>query len=315
MKSKLHVKQGWLRALNFFFVGLIVSGIVASLIEWVIFKGFLGGAPTVNRTISEILVSYLINQIGILFCLWFFRDKIDGLTIRSLGFSWKGFSGDAFTGLVVAVLTISVGTLLLYMGNNLTIRFDNFDISNTLFAVLLFIIVAFVEEVIVRGYILSNLMESINRWLALFVSALLFTLMHLANPGITLMAEVNIFIAGILLGVNYIYTKNLWFAIFFHFAWNFFQGTILGYHVSGLPIDTGFLQTITHGPEAITGGLFGFEGSVFAAFLQLIAIAGLAIYYEKKYGKRLINQVPKAKFVPVTEKVIIEEDNNNTVNL
>ena len=289
MSNKLHVKQGWLRALVFFFVGMVLSGLLASIIVSVIMSGFFGGALIKTNSIPNTMILYCLDKIGILFCLWYFRHVIDELTVTSLGFSWKGFGKDALLGSFVAVLTIAVGTFLLYLGNNLTIRVDNFDLSNTLYAILFFIIVAFVEEVIVRGYILNSLMESMNRWLALFISAIIFTLWHLANPGITLMAELNIFIAGVLLGVNYIYTKNLWFAIFFHFAWNFFQGTILGYHVSGLPIDTGFLQTITRGPEEITGGVFGFEGSVFAAFLQLIAIAALAIYYEKKYGKRLIN--------------------------
>ena len=312
MSNKLHVKQGWVRALVFFFVGMVLSGILASIIVSIIMSGFFGGALIKSNSIPNTMILYILDKIGMLFCLWYFRHVIDELTVTSLGFKWKGFGLDALLGVVVAILTISVGTFLLYLGNNLIIRVDNFDLSNILYAVLFFIIVAFVEEVIVRGYILNSLMESMNRWLALFISAIIFTLWHLANPGITLMADVNIFIAGILLGVNYIYTKNLWFAIFFHFAWNFFQGTILGYHVSGLPIETGFLQIITHGPEEITGGIFGFEGSVFAAFLQLIAIAGLAIYYEKKYGKRLIEKVTPVNVISKTENNIENNSDENS---
>ena len=164
----------------------------------------------------------------------------------------------------------------------------NFDSLNFSVSTLFFILVAFVEEIIVRGYVLSNLMESMNRWLALFISAVFFSIMHSGNPDITLMALLNIFVAGVLLGVNYIYTKNLWFAIFFHFAWNFFQGTIIGYHVSGLSIDTGLFEIYINGPDEITGGLFGFEGSAFALILQVIAIISLAMYYENRYGKRIV---------------------------
>ena len=261
MSNQLHVKQGWLRALIFFFVGVIVSGMIASPIQWLIYKGFLGGTHTANKSLLDVFLFYVINYIGILICLWYFRCKIDGLSIFSLGFKWKGFGIDAVVGAFVAVLIIGVGTILLITGDNLTIYGMHFDILNILVSSLLFILVAFVEEVVVRGYVLSNLMESMNRWLALYVSAFLFMLMHLGNEDITLMAGLNIFIAGILLGVNYIYTKNLWFAIFFHFAWNFFQGSIIGYHVSGMTIDTGFLEITSRGPDEITGGGFGFEGS------------------------------------------------------
>jgi len=294
MSNKLHVEYGWARALIFFFVGMSAGGIIATPFEWFIEKGYLGGTHTANKSLLDIFLFYIINQIGILIAFWYFRKKIDGLSIYSLGFQWKGYGLDALLGIGVAVGVIGVGTILLYSGGNLTIRGVNFDILNISVSTLLFILVAFVEEVLVRGYVLSNLMESMNRWIALFISAFLFTLMHLTNPDITLMAELNIFVAGILLGVNYIYTKNLWFAIFFHFTWNFFQGTVMGYHVSGMSIDTGFLQIFTNGPDEITGGAFGFEGSAFALILQAIAIIGLAIYYENKYAKRIIKPKPAA---------------------
>ena len=288
MSNRLHVKQGWLRALLFFFVGVIVSGSIATPIQTLIESGGLGGSHTVNKSLLDVFLFYVVNYIGILICLWYFRIKIDEESIFTLGFKWKGFSKDAFLGAGVAIVIVGVGTLLLYSGGNLKIYGVNFNILNLLVSILLFILVAFVEEVVIRGYVLINLMEDMNRWLALFISAILFTLMHLGNEGVTLVSDLNIFIAGILLGVNYIYTKNLWFAIFFHFAWNFFQGSIIGYHVSGMTIDTGIMEISTTGPNEITGGFFGFEGSAFAAILQLIAIISLAIYYEKKYGKTLI---------------------------
>jgi membrane protease YdiL (CAAX protease family) len=298
MSNILHVKQGWIRALLFFFVGVIVSGSIASPIHTFIEEGGLGGTHTVNQSLLDVFLFYVINYIGILLCLWYFRTKIDGESIFTLGFKWSGFSKDALLGGGVAMLIIGVGTTLLFIGDNLKIYRVNFNILNLLVSTLLFILVAFVEEVVIRGYVLTNLMEDMNRWLALFISAILFTLMHLGNEGINLLADFNIFIAGILLGVNFIYTKNLWFAIFLHFSWNFFQGSIIGFNVSGMKIDTGIMEIITNGPVEITGGSFGFEGSAFAAILQLIAIVALAMFYEKKYGKKLVKSYKKS--VPVT---------------
>ena len=303
MSNKLHVKQGWVRALIFFFVGVFISGVIASPLQSIIEAGALGGAHTVNKSLLDVFLFYVINYIGILLCLWYFRTRIDGESIFSLGFKWSGFSSAAFVGAGVAVVVVAIGTILLYAGGNLKVYGVSFNILNLLVSTLLFILVAFVEEVVIRGYVLSNLMENMNRWLALFISAFLFTLMHLGNEDITLMAKLNIFIAGVLLGVNYIYTKNLWFAIFFHFAWNFFQGSIIGYHVSGMTIDTGIMEITTNGPNEITGGAFGFEGSAFAAILQLIAIAALAIYYENKYGKHLVKykKTPSTITAPISD--------------
>lgn len=304
MSNILHVKQGWIRALLFFFVGVIISGSIASPIHTFIEEGGLGGTHTVNQSLLDVFLFYVINYIGILLCLWYFRTKIDEESIFTLGFKWSGFSKDAFLGAGVAMLIVGVGTLLLYVGDNLKVYRVNLNILNLLVSTLLFILVAFVEEVVIRGYVLINLMEDMNRWLALFISAILFTLMHLGNEGINLLADLNIFIAGILLGVNYIYTKNLWFAIFLHFSWNFFQGSIIGFNVSGMKIDTGIMEIITNGPNEITGGLFGFEGSAFATILQLIAIVALAMVYEKKYGKKLVKSYQRPVAATTTPKEI-----------
>lgn len=109
-------------------------------------------------------------------------------------------------------------------------------------------LVAFAEELVFRGYILNNLLQSMNKWTALIISSLLFTLFHLSNPDISLLALLNIFLSGLMLGINYIFTKNLWFAILLHFSWNFYEGPILGYKVSGLTLESLLQQELTGNP-------------------------------------------------------------------
>jgi len=85
-----------------------------------------------------------------------------------------------------------------------------------------------------------------------------------------------------LLGVNYIHTRNLWFSILFHLGWNFFQGPVLGYRVSGINFSS-LLQTELNGDLIITGGEFGFEGSIVNTALCLILVLLLNRVYEKKF--------------------------------
>jgi membrane protease YdiL (CAAX protease family) len=134
-----------------------------------------------------------------------------------------------------------------------------------------------------RGYILNNLMESMNKWMALGISAALFMMAHGTNPGITFIAAINLFLAGLLLGINFIHTRNIWFAVCFHFSWNFFQGPVLGYEVSGLPLQS-VLQPSLQGAWYITGGSFGLEGSFVATGLFLLALLLLYATYEKRTG-------------------------------
>ncbi len=292
MNKKLNIAQGWLRAVLFFFTSIVLSGLIATCIEWFIHKGYFGGSYAYDNSLGGIIIAYLLNQIGWIVGLLIFRVRMEQLSISSLGLSFKGYGKDGLLGFGIAITIMVVGTLFLKSGDNLIFRGYTFDIAITLQSLFLFLVVALMEEIVVRGYILSSLMQSMNRWLALLCSALFFTIMHTTNQQSTPLALLNIFIAGILLGINYIYTKNLWFAMAFHFAWNFVQGNVFGYHVSGLPISKGYIDYLTIGPDFITGGAFGFEGSIFATFLQLLAIAGLTMYYESKYNSKTSKKIP-----------------------
>ena len=96
------------------------------------------------------------------------------------------------------------------------------------------------------------------------------------------LAFVNLFLAGLLLGINYLYTRNLWFSFFFHFSWNFFQGPILGFRVSGLVFPS-LLQTETKGDLFVTGGDFGLEGSILTTVTAFIAFFLLAWAFQRRY--------------------------------
>ena len=128
---------------------------------------------------------------------------------------------------------------------------------------------------------MSNFFDSMNKYIALIISSLLFAVMHLANANVTVLSFVNIFLAGVLLGIYYVHKRNLWLPISLHFSWNFFQGPIFGFEVSGVDVTGVIIQDI-HGPDLITGGTFGFEGSVIATLLMVIAIALLQYRFREK---------------------------------
>lgn len=282
------IPYGWLRAILFLIAALISSAIftlIGMMILALIFGFDFSAIATNSRDFikdiglpANITVSFF-GFIGMLGTTWLFRRFIDGKTVHSLGFDFSAYKKDFVIGLLVGFFLIASGFSLLSILGNLSIESINFNLPLLMGYVLLFGIGSLNEEIMIRGYILSNLSESMNKYIALVVSSLLFGVMHLANANVTVLSFLNIFLAGILLGIYYVHKRNLWLPISLHFSWNFFQGPIFGFEVSGVDVTGAIIQNI-QGPDLITGGTFGFEGSVLATFLMLIAIVFLHYKYQ-----------------------------------
>ena len=111
----------------------------------------------------------------------------------------------------------------------------------------------------------------------LIILSLLFGIAHAINPNVTIFSIINIVVAGILLSTAYIKTHSLWLSIGIHFSWNFTQGCIFSFPVSG-QVSKNTITTLSQtGPEWITGGAFGPEGGI----LSTIIVGGTIffIYY------------------------------------
>jgi membrane protease YdiL (CAAX protease family) len=121
------------------------------------------------------------------------------------------------------------------------------------------------EELLFRGVLMRLLWEAFGWPLALVVSATLFGLAHLANPGNSVAgALLIIFEAGLPLGAIYLLTGRLWAGIGAHFGWNFAQGYLFGAEVSGNDPGGHVLLSAPRAgvPALLTGGTFGPEASL-----------------------------------------------------
>lgn len=142
-----------------------------------------------------------------------------------------------------------------------------------------YLLVAIGEEVVFRGFIFRMIRDRFGFISALIVSSLAFGLIHLSNPGATLWSSIAISIeAGLLLGATYQYSRSLWLPIGIHWAWNFSQGNIYGFLVSGCESSESIFNSVLSGSELITGGTFGPEASIITIILGLL----FSIYYIHK---------------------------------
>lgn len=138
------------------------------------------------------------------------------------------------------------------------------------------IMAGFAEELLFRGVLMRLLEAWLGSWWALGISAVVFGAVHLGNPGGTMFGAVAIVLeGGILLGACYLVTRRLWLAIGLHAAWNFVQGGIFGSDISGTGSGRGLFEASFSGPDLLTGGSMGVEGSL--AAVVICTAAGLAM--------------------------------------
>lgn len=128
---------------------------------------------------------------------------------------------------------------------------------------------AVTEELLFRGLLLQGLERLCGSGVALAITALLFGVMHLANPGATLWTAFAIAVeAGVLLGAAFLWLRSIWMVVGLHFAWNTTVG-LLGVPVSG-HTSAGLLVAEPTGPDLLTGGQFGIEGSIIPVLVSLL---------------------------------------------
>ncbi len=199
------------------------------------------------------------------------------LARRVLRWPWEALGGLGWTpvrqglwGMGVAALAWVDITVLLALGGSLAFSPQRVNPAVWGAVALALLLGAWGEELVFRGLWFSVLR---GRWpfpLAALGSTLVFSLLHMANPGWTWRAGVGVFLAGWLLALAREDTGSLAWPVGFHWAWNLVQGPVLGFTVSGLPLPSLWTAHLD-GPAWWTGDAFGPEAGL-AAWLVLLAV-------------------------------------------
>lgn len=232
------------------------------------------------------MVGYILLEGGMLLAVLtaaVIMLRLERRPFSDLGLSVKGHAKGLWYGFLMAVLLYLVGFGLSLVMGEVEVSGFQFRPLDLLGALLFFGLVALFEEILMRGYILGHLLHTrLNKFLSLFISAALFAFLHIFNPEIAFLPMINLVLAGMLLGASYLYTRNLCFPLSLHFFWNWIQGPVLGYQVSG----NNFMSTMLklHMPEenVLNGGAFGFEGSLICTVLMIVCTILIVWWGEKQ---------------------------------
>jgi membrane protease YdiL (CAAX protease family) len=281
MRSK---HRGWQNVLFLIIPYLIILIIFKTIGVFIVGKDNIGLDYGPNTSVQNVIISFF-ELLGTLLLFFVFMKFVDKEKFINLGFQTKNRLKDFIIGIVLGAVIMAAGFGLLILLDEISFQRIVFDVKQILLSVVLYIIVAVSEEVLLRGYILRSLMISFNKYIALIVSSVLFSLMHGFNPNVDMFGLTAIFLAGILLGISYIHTKNLWFPIALHLSWNLFQ-TGFGFNVSGGDsyslIEFGIKEN-----NLLNGGAFGFEGSILSVIAMSLTIIAIAFYYGKLKTKEV----------------------------
>lgn len=272
------IRSGIWRALLFFAVWFIVISIF-EIFGFRLMQSIFPNAKSIWFDVAG-RTSWLVLSVLI---IYIFRRFIDRRPVFSKWFAISSRKTDLMSGFLLGAALISLGAFILSKLNLISISPG--DVTGPEFwqFIVFFFVVSVLEELVVRGYILTNLLESMHPFWALILSSLLFMSLHLGNPNIEFIPILNLFLAGILLGASFVYTKNLWFPIGLHWSWNLFQGPVFGFEVSGVETKSLFQQDIIQ-DNYLTGGAFGFEGSILATIFIVASTIAIFIVF-KQFAK------------------------------
>ncbi|HFI0162642.1 TPA: lysostaphin resistance A-like protein [Streptococcus suis] len=234
-------------------------------------------------TLSLELLAFAFISLAII--LWArFVEKSPWL---GLGMTKKGAFKDFILGWGIGAAMLITCVLLMWGFG--AIRISSVQFSPQLFGEFLVLVLAWsvqgtTEELLTRGWMFSSLSAKYNIPVGALVSSLFFTFLHLGNDGISLIPLLDLTLFAILACLVMLKTGNLWIISGIHAAWNCFQGNVFAFPVSGSQAGQAFIAVNTSGPDWLSGGIFGVEGSIISLIVQGFMIAWLIydLYFKNK---------------------------------
>jgi membrane protease YdiL (CAAX protease family) len=313
------LRAGWRIFIQFLFFILMtsISGMFILILEimYLLSSGKIQLESLVEPDSLSLIISNLTS--GIFFMLnavitlliitaglWMAARWIDKRLFKNFGFHFSNrWWQDFVIGLLLGVLLMSLIFGFEWLAGWIEVRWV-LNLSSTGFSSLLLFFFSFIgyicvgiyEEMLFRGYLLRNLAEGLNFGslgprgglvMAYLISSTIFSLFHLLNPATSWMSLLNLILAGLFLGLGFFLTGELAIPIGIHITWNFFQGNVFGFPVSGVGSGVSLFEIQQNGPVWLTGGDFGPEAGLIGVFAILLGSL-LTLLYVKFSRKQLL---------------------------
>ena len=251
------------------------------------------GVASIQEFFFHYILYYELFSFVLILLLFIFWVKvIEKNSLTTLGFvkrNWLKYLG---WGILLSLLQMGVIALVYQVCGIGTFELNELSLEPILFILGLFpfwLLQGGTEEVATRGWLLTRIAARTNLPLAIGISSSLFGILHLGNAGVTFLSLLNIILDGVLAGLLLIYTDSIWLVVAQHGTWNYVQGNLLGFQVSGTGADASiFSFTMGSGPDWLTGGEFGAEGSIITTLVLLLSI--VIVYRLGERNERVVHE-------------------------
>ena len=235
------------------------------------------GTASIQEFFYHYFLYYELFSFVIILLLFMFWVKvIEKNALSSLGFvkrNWLKYLG---WGILLSLVQMGVIALVYQVSGIGFFELNELSLEPLLFILGLFpfwLLQGGTEEVATRGWLLTRIATRTNLPLAIAISSSLFGILHMGNAGVTFLSVLNIILDGMLAALLFIYTDSIWLVVAQHGTWNYVQGNLLGFQVSGTGADASiFSFTMGSGPDWLTGGEFGAEGSIITTLVLLVSL-------------------------------------------
>ncbi len=271
-------------------IALIVAALipfVASFLSVPFFILVHRFAPAVlENELGTLMLSLLFAFLGIFFLLWLWIRGVERRPFATLGFSRQRVLRLYGRGFLLGVGLIFLTLLLIWvLGVRISLQPSETPWSQRLLLVILvipaWVVQGAAEEVLTRGWLLPLLTVRHGLGIGVFASAMLFAALHVLNPGVTLLALLNLFLFGVFAAWYALREGSLWGICGCHSAWNWALGNLLGLSVSGMSVEGSLLHLQLEGADSLTGGAFGPEGG-WGVTLSLLLAWGILIFWPSR---------------------------------
>ena len=223
--------------------------------------------------------------------LYLLLVKSDKPILRAFGREPRGNTVKmALWGLLIGLGLNALCVGIAVFHGDIQLSFTSFPVLKLLLVFLSVLAQSGGEEILCRGVLYQRLRKAYrNPWVAILVNPLVFVLMHLLNPGITVWAVLSTYLVGVAFSLMVYYLDSLWMAIAAHAAWNFTQNFIFGLPNSGTVYDFAIfkLNSATARTSLCYNVQFGVEASVPAVLVWAFTAAILLWLGKKKNLKSL----------------------------
>jgi uncharacterized protein len=246
------------------------------------------------------------TELVVLALVTFIMSRIERRPFLAYGYQGEARAVRFISGLIWGFAAISLLVLALWKLGYLAMDGRSLIGSSILrYAAewgVVFLVVGFFEESIMRGYAQFTLTRGIGFWWGAIILSFLFGFGHHTNTGESPVGLFSAGAIGLVFCLSLWYTGSLWWAVGFHAAWDWGESYFYGTADSGLIARGHLFSEHPVGKLLWSGGATGPEGSILVAPLLLLIVVAMVAWW----GRRGRSPFAGGGFRPLKAKAATE---------